>query len=554
MRYFSLLNSSGGALCSRILFVLLLAIVCPISASAQSQSVGIAVDRFGRAHVFDLEKDEVLSVVQFPSAYAYRAGDCSISDDEASAWLTNFNGQVHEIDLTAAPSPALALGTPIAPIANPGIDMVLSPDRAFMVVAGGVGPEPLSVIDVESRLQVATPSLGGTHTSVDICQDGTVLTTSADDTVRFAAIDEYGTISAASGPPNSWGGQNVYCAPGSQTGIALDADGGELNSFSISSPSLKDSLTTGGDPLAAVFSEQGDKVFVRTSLGVEAYAFDPKDGVFGDSLWDADYLFTAVSSSSFEGVDQIMLGPDGSKLYVGGGNFGLGVPVVDASTGEQSGSLTALVGTPFWSPTGLCRAHASADTDGDGILDSADLCPDTVADETTKKFGNNRWIWDGTDWITESNQVPDPDAAFTMEETLGCSCDQVLDELSDRTGLDLDGHYKMGCSSGLLDQWIEGYYHLETVMVPADDADGVVSNTTLRVSEDYQLVAHGAADAVALDLQVNGESVDLGSPNPDRIYMHDLAGEDAPMLLQVGNLDPSGASGAITVEIFLDLR
>ena len=223
---------------------------------------------------------------------------------------------------------------------------------------------------------------------------------------------------------------------------------------------------------------------------------------------------------------------------------------MDPINGAEFEPVTGLI----FGPTGLCRANVSTDidSDSDGILDSADHCPtDTVADVPTRKHGNNRWIWDGAEWITQSNQEDDPDAAFTMEETLGCSCTQVLDQLSDSTGVDFEGHYKMGCSSGLLDQWIEGYYHLETVMVPANDEDGVVSNTTLRTGENYQLVAHGAGDAVALDLQVNGASVDWGPSNPDQVYLYDLAGNDAPVLLQVG---ADGASGEITVEIYLELR
>jgi hypothetical protein len=41
------------------------------------------------------------------------------------------------------------------------------------------------------------------------------------------------------------------------------------------------------------------------------------------------------------------------------------------------------------------------------------------------------------------------DRSFTIEDTAGCSCEQIIDELF--LG---DGHTKFGCSTGAMENWI----------------------------------------------------------------------------------------------------
>lgn len=92
------------------------------------------------------------------------------------------------------------------------------------------------------------------------------------------------------------------------------------------------------------------------------------------------------------------------------------------------------------------------DSDGDGILDcdEAEFCWGTVADEPTVGLGVNRWIWDGTGWITNSPKGNGPKKSFTMEQTRGCSCFQILATYDDP----MEGHYKFGCSQSVLEEFI----------------------------------------------------------------------------------------------------
>jgi hypothetical protein len=134
------------------------------------------------------------------------------------------------------------------------------------------------------------------------------------------------------------------------------------------------------------------------------------------------------------------------------------------------------------------------DSDDDGVRDDDDLCPETIADEdagvpsSVKGLGKNRWIWNGEEWFTNAQGV---DKSFTIEETQGCSCEQILEILVDKTGESFDGHYKFGCSQSVVEEWIDGWYPLEVVEVPSNDVAGADSQSMLFSGEDYKLIASG---------------------------------------------------------------
>ena len=76
---------------------------------------------------------------------------------------------------------------------------------------------------------------------------------------------------------------------------------------------------------------------------------------------------------------------------------------------------------------------STADSDGDGVDDAADLCPDTT-------------IPPGKGNI--------PGGSFTTAQTGGCSCEQILNSNS----FDV-GSRKFGCSTYVMKQWIGGITH-----------------------------------------------------------------------------------------------
>ncbi len=101
-----------------------------------------------------------------------------------------------------------------------------------------------------------------------------------------------------------------------------------------------------------------------------------------------------------------------------------------------------------------CTLDAEDDADGDGLCGDVDVCPDTVVPEQTvpsKGLGKNRFVLlDGDDVF---DTVPGPGGGaiqhFTLEDTAGCSCEQIIVE----QGLGA-GYVKHGCTAEVLEGWI----------------------------------------------------------------------------------------------------
>ena len=88
---------------------------------------------------------------------------------------------------------------------------------------------------------------------------------------------------------------------------------------------------------------------------------------------------------------------------------------------------------------------ADVDGDDDGVDDAVDACPNTVIPEgvPTERLGVNRFALVDGDGIFDTTPPngKGPQASFTIEDTKGCSCEQIIDIL----GLG-NGHTKFGCS------------------------------------------------------------------------------------------------------------
>jgi hypothetical protein len=93
---------------------------------------------------------------------------------------------------------------------------------------------------------------------------------------------------------------------------------------------------------------------------------------------------------------------------------------------------------------------APDDADCDGVVDSIDACPGTVFPETvpTLELGKNRWALIDGDTIFDTNGKKKN--AYSLQDTAGCSCEQIID--AQELG---SGHTKYGCSSSAMEEWIE---------------------------------------------------------------------------------------------------
>lgn len=90
-----------------------------------------------------------------------------------------------------------------------------------------------------------------------------------------------------------------------------------------------------------------------------------------------------------------------------------------------------------------------------GVTAQEDICPGTVIPEgvPTVGLGVNRWALMNSGPVFDTMLPPgggrSAELSFTMEDTGGCSCEQIIDVLE--LG---DGHTKFGCSTSVLEAWI----------------------------------------------------------------------------------------------------
>ncbi len=89
------------------------------------------------------------------------------------------------------------------------------------------------------------------------------------------------------------------------------------------------------------------------------------------------------------------------------------------------------------------------DADGDDVLDVDDLCLFTAyEDAPTQGLGKNRWADMDADGIFDTNGKNPTGRAYTIEDTAGCSCAQIIDTCGYG-----QGHTKFGCSNSVMDAW-----------------------------------------------------------------------------------------------------
>jgi len=325
--------------------------------------------------------------------------------------------------------------------------------------------------------------------------------------------------------------------------------------------------------------------------------FNQGDGTFsGTGYWNGDqanYPWTVAGTVIGDGITFHI-------LYGGTGNPGY---TVDASGTIASNGLSmsgTWNGENTWTGTGKA-CDLRVDSDCDGVPNTQDFCPETVADTSYKTLGEgmNRWIWDGKTWVTVlPTKGKGPTSLFADKKisdyTYGCSCEQILTYLHanyPETYGNMVGHWKYGCSRSLLEDWHNGLYYIETVTVPANKDTETLSSIALQGDKNYVLKAYGTAtacwetgcqitfdaeystsdggltwvDGVAppydgygknlLDLMVNGGYVDWGTYNSAHTYWLPVVGAGTllPFSLQVNDIYYPNNAGNLNVDIYAKL-
>jgi DNA-binding beta-propeller fold protein YncE len=331
------------------------------STPTTAQIIGMVADNQTRSvTVFDATNNIVIGSVPLPATLpGALVGDCSISRDQTRGYVTDFNNQLHVIDLTK-PVPRLASGINPIPISNRGEDTVFTPDGRFLIGAGAETVFPFfSVVDVAAQVEIGSGNVTDQdHSSIDICSDGTVLATSfLSSSLHRATISASGDVSGSLDPPLSLLSANGYCAPGAQSGIVLDFNARAIQSFSLPGLVPVDSRKVRNHPQSAVINSAGDRAYVRSFAGeIDVFGLDSVTGTLSDApLFSFDT--TPSHTRVYLGIDHIAISPDGSKLYIGEANQ---LSVYDAANGKL---LTSMIDEAIVEPTGVCLGQGKPPTD-----------------------------------------------------------------------------------------------------------------------------------------------------------------------------------------------
>jgi hypothetical protein len=155
--------------------------------------------------------------------------------------------------------------------------------------------------------------------------------------------------------------------------------------------------------------------------------------VFAGSAQVLDHALTSVHLDPF--VRDVQ--------YARGNADAPGILIQDASTPARSSDHDGLV--------------LFLESDDDGVPDAQDLCPGTEIPEPvpTRRLSPGSWALTENDGVFRSGEAKGggngPGGGYTIFDTGGCSCDQIIDEM----GLGL-GHERFGCSTSAMDAWVAG--------------------------------------------------------------------------------------------------
>jgi len=328
-----------------------------IIGTAIAASLGMVADN--ESDLFQLfDADTGVLLASLPGKQGRVSADCALSEDETTGFSSHANRYISIFQLADTVTGQDAVYSSIE-ISNAGVDMSLSPDGRLLVSTGaGNVYEPLSIIDTASKTEIAASELFLDHTSAEFCDDGTLLLTTTyghslaqpfDNAMYDARVSPDGELQL-SGHRLSSGAQpnNGSCAPGSRSGVLLDREAG-ITSFTLPGMAKADFATLNSPiAVAAVFSQSGDRLYVRTTRTVEAFDFNPFNGEM-----TADWVQPVAHTSEYFGVDQIAVHPGNGQIYVDGGRELL---ILDPVSGQQTGMVQA------GDATGVCFAQRQRQT------------------------------------------------------------------------------------------------------------------------------------------------------------------------------------------------
>jgi hypothetical protein len=185
---------------------------------------------------------------------------------------------------------------------------------------------------------------------------------------------------------------------------------------------------------------------VEPNLSDQVLNLSPEDRysfIFRGTAQTLDHALTSASAEPFVRGFEFGRGNADAAVELINDDGTLGDPVLRSS--DHDGLVLYLIN----------------DSDQDGVTDDIDVCAGTVIPEgvPTVRLGTNRWALTDGDGEFDTTaprgggprgRVVGPAYSFSIEDTAGCSCEQIIEaaELG-------QGHVKFGCSLGEMLEWVE---------------------------------------------------------------------------------------------------
>lgn len=431
----------------------------PISAGAQNIGIALSQDD-GTVTVFD--DSGIIGSMTLGGGFPL-VGDCAFTPDGSQALVTHFQDKgIYVIDMSDPTNPVLAAGTNPIPVSVRAEDISMGPNGQFAAVCGVseasvVGDDEfVSSINIAGRVEVDTwsvpaPQLNGC-TVVEICDDGVsvlIIEGRAPDQIRRLTMDGAGMLTDTTETLATLAqGVNLACAPGSQSGAVVTSQSGNGQTFLIPGLAQVNTPVVPTVGQGVRINPAGDQLYFRSTNGtqqINAYGYNSLTGAVGGLL----FTINAPFDVPWLGIDTFEINPDGATFSV---TDNVSDQVVTYSTADGSVvALPAAFGVAV-SPTGICFGPP-ADADGDGVLNVDDVCPGTTIPESipAESLGINRFaLTDGDgdfDTVVKGHGTPH---SYSIQDTTGCSCEQIADEL-DLGG----GQTKFGCSNSVMETWVD---------------------------------------------------------------------------------------------------
>lgn len=311
-----------------------------------SGGFGLIADN-GTARVirFDTLTDETTGAVPISGFLL----DCEISSDGRLGFVSDFERYVWAIDLTTDP-PSLAAGTNPIPVSCAAEDLVLTADDRYLLVTDGSGSDPVCVVNVEGRQEVAVSASQGWN-AVSVCSDGTVLLAShANGQIAAHRLEldgslvDLGLVLPVESPIT------LACAPTGGFGACADFYGDRVLIFDLETFAIVSERTVDGNALAVKFDGTGNRVITRASPGkgshdtIEVWGFDAISGQLSDL---PQYAISVGTATAYYGIEHLAIDELDDQLYVPHEGQ---VSVFDLATGAEVGVVT---GEPMSNPVSV---------------------------------------------------------------------------------------------------------------------------------------------------------------------------------------------------------